>query len=511
MKKIYKLSYSNKFFAFFILLIQLAVLYFGFLWFHSGALIYASYALSAVLLVWEINRTEEPTFKLTWVLLIAVIPVFGALLYLFLQMSGKTMSLGIRAGLERARKHTELCLPQDEAVMQRISLHSKETEGFVKYLRKNGGSPAFCGTSAQYFDEGEKILNAMKHEIESAKDFIFMEFFIIDPRGRLWNDFLTLLQKKANEGVEVRILYDGMGCMGLLPRNYPAKMKNKSLTFKIFAPAQPLLSTYQNNRDHRKILIVDGRCVFTGGINLADEYANYIERFGYWKDNGVKLTGAAAAGFTGMFLEMWNFDNPDSENYEKYIKASKQYATQDSGIVVPFGDSPLDDVSVGKRAYIELLNTARKYAHITSPYLVIDNEMYEAMKYAAQRGVDVKLILPHIPDKVYAFWLARTYYPELLEAGIKIYEYTPGFIHAKMSVCDDERAIIGTINHDYRSLYLHYECAAFIENLPAVLDAEEDFQNTLRQSEEITLERYKSFPWYTRLLGRTIRLVAPLL
>lgn len=504
--------YSNKFFAFFILIIQVAVLYISFQWFtDSRLLFYSSYALSAVLLLWEINRTEEPTYKLTWVLLIALIPVFGALLYLFIQLSGKSMSLGIRAGLDRARKHTKKCLVQDEEVMRSIALHNKESEGFVKYLREYGGSPAFGGTSVQYFDDGEKILNAMKHEIESAKKFIFMEFFIIDPRGKLWNDFLALLKKKASEGVEVRVLYDGMGCMGLLPRNYPAKTKENNMKFKIFSPAQPLLSTYQNNRDHRKILVVDGRTAFTGGINLADEYANYIERFGHWKDNGIKLTGSAVAGFTGMFLEMWNFDNPDSEDYDKYISASEKYATNDTGFVVPFGDSPLDDVSVGQRAYIENLNTARKYAHITSPYLVIDNEMYEAMKYAAQRGVDVKLILPHVPDKIYAFWLARTYYPELLEAGIKIYEYTPGFIHAKMSVCDDERAIIGTINHDYRSLYLHYECAAFMANVPAVLDAEGDFQRTLEKSEEITMEKYKKFSWYSRLLGRMIRLVAPLL
>ena len=444
MKKIYRLLYSNKFVAMVMLLMQIITFVAMYIWIsdYSKVLFGLSTVLSAVLIIFEINRTEESTFKMTWITLIAIIPIFGALFYLFTRAQGVSMNIG---------------------------------------------------------DDYKNIQEANK------------KFFIINHTSRMWNEILEILKKKVKQGVEVRVMYDGMGCIVTLPRKYNEYLERQGIKCRIFSPIVPLLSTHQNNRDHRKIIVIDGAVAFCGGINISDEYINEKMRFGHWKDTGFMLRGEAVAGFTAMFLEMWNVNDEHIEDCGEYIQASKKYSVSTDGFVIPFGDTPLDEVYVGKRAYINNLNNASEYTYIMTPYLVIDDEMYECMKYAAQRGVDVKIIMPHIPDKKYAFYLARTYYKELLKAGIEIYEYTPGFVHAKMSISDGKKAIVGTVNHDYRSLYLHYECAAYMLNVPAVMDIERDFKDTLELSQKITLEDVKHFNIFTKLLGHIIRLVAPLL
>ena len=397
---------------------------------------------------------------------------------------------------------------------------------FMKLMKKHG-KPAYNGLKMLLYqgvaayelwndckissDMADIIYEDMKKELLKAEKFIFLEFFIINHTSRMWNEILEILKKKVKQGVEVRVMYDGMGCIVTLPRKYNEYLERQGIKCRIFSPIVPLLSTHQNNRDHRKIMVIDGAVAFCGGINISDEYINEKMRFGHWKDTGFMLRGEAVAGFTAMFLEMWNVNDEHIEDCGEYIQASKKYSVSTDGFVIPFGDTPLDEVYVGKRAYINNLNNASEYTYIMTPYLVIDDEMYECMKYAAQRGVDVKIIMPHIPDKKYAFYLARTYYKELLKAGIEIYEYTPGFVHAKMSISDGKKAIVGTVNHDYRSLYLHYECAAYMLNVPAVMDIERDFKDTLELSQKITLEDVKHFNIFTKLLGHIIRLVAPLL
>lgn len=306
-------------------------------------------------------------------------------------------------------------------------------------------------------------------------------------------------------------MYDAMGCLTTLPVRYNETLERYGIKCRVFSPIVPLISTHQNNRDHRKIIVIDGKTAFSGGINLADEYINQKERFGHWKDTGIMLKGDAVAGYISMFLEMWNVNTEDIEDGGEYINASKGNPADAAGFVIPFGDTPLDDIYVGKRAYIHNLDNASEYTYIMTPYLVIDDEMFESMKYAAQRGVDVKIIMPHIPDKPYAFYLARTYYKELLDVGIEIYEYTPGFVHAKMSISDGRKAIVGTINHDYRSLYLHYECAAYMVDVPAVIDIERDFKDTIALSQKITYEDIKNFNPFTKLVGHIMRLIAPLI
>ena len=304
-------------------------------------------------------------------------------------------------------------------------------------------------------------------------------------------------------------MYDGTCSLILLPYNYPKKMEKMGIKCKIFSPIKPALSTYQNNRDHRKILVIDGNVAFTGGINLADEYINKKVVYGHWKDIGIMLKGEAVKSLTLMFLQVWNINSKEEEDYGKYISNAREEDAE--GYVMPYGDSPVDNENAGELVYMDVINTAKDYVHIMTPYLILDNEMMTSLKYAAKSGVDVKLILPHIPDKWYAYLLARTYYKELIEAGVKIYEYTPGFVHAKAFVSDDKKAVVGTINLDYRSLYLHFECAVFTYKTTLAYDVEKDFQETLKKCEKITIENCKKFSIFKRIIGQILRLFAPLM
>ena len=512
MNRLLRLIYSNKFFAFIMLIFQVFMIVLGLVWLseYIRFLYVATSVLSAVLIIIEVNRDEEPMFKITWILLISIVPIFGALLYIYLHTG--IMTKDMAHAQKKVQEAVRPYMKQDETILHDLSAENPNEEGLIKYLSKYGGSPAYKNTAVEYYSLGDDMFKAILEELEKAENFIFLEFFIINQRGRFWPEILSILKRKVKEGVEVRMLYDGMGCMTTLPGDYAEIMEREGIKCKVFSPIQPLLSTYQNNRDHRKILSIDGKTVFCGGVNLADEYANFIKRFGHWKDNGIKLTGEAASGFTAMFLEMWNMSFSDqNEDFAKYIDAAKQYPSQSYGIIVPYGDSPLDKEYVGKQVYIYMINSANRYCHIMTPYLVIDNEILEALKFAAQRGVDVKIIMPHIPDKKTAFWLARTYYPDLIKYGIQIYEYVPGFVHAKTVVSDDRRAVVGTINFDFRSLYLHYECAAYMFDVPAILDIENDYRNTLTSCMRITMNEYRQFPLYTKFMGKIIRLVAPLI
>ena len=368
-------------------------------------------------------------------------------------------------------------------------------------------------TSVEYFSLGEDKFEALKRELRQAERFIFMEYFIVE-RGYMWDSILEILEEKVKEGVEVRVMYDGMCCLMLLPYHYPKVLEAKGIRCKMFSPIKPTLSTYQNNRDHRKIVVIDGHTAFTGGVNLADEYINRKVRFGHWKDTAIMLKGDAVLSFTMMFLQMWNVTERQQDDFSRYVlpRGTEVAGAGDrGGFVLPYGDSPMDREQVGERVYLDILNQAKNYVHIMTPYLILDDEMENALCYAAKRGIDVTIIMPHIPDKKYAYLLARTYYPELIEAGVKIYEYTPGFVHAKVFVSDDEKAVVGTINLDFRSLYLHFECASYIYRNPVVLAVEQDYQDTLKTCALITMENCKNYSWGGKKLGRLMRLVAPLM
>ena len=491
-----------------ILLFQIAVLVAGYFGMkeYSVLILGATSVLGALLLVYEINRRESPEFKMTWMIVIAIIPIFGALLYIYMRFS--FISRSIAKHHTMVRQDIKRYIIKDEAAARSIA--ATRVKGLSHYLEHSSDAPVYANGEVKYFELGEIMYEDMKEKMEAAEKFIFLEFFIINSASSMWTEMFDILSRKVKEGVEVRLMYDGMGSLTTTPKNFGAILDNAGIKHTVFAPVQPLLSTYQNNRDHRKIIVIDGEVAFTGGINIADEYVNRINRFGHWKDNGIRITGGAVSRFTALFLEMWRTVNPDrDEDYGRYIYEPQRHDGR--GYVIPYGDCPLDGIQVGKRVYLDMINRAEKYVYIMTPYLVIDNETLEALRFAVERGVDVKIIIPHHPDKVYAYWLAHTYFPELIEAGVKMYEYTPGFIHAKTLIADDEEVVIGTINFDFRSFYLHYECAVMLYGVPVIEAIKHDFDETKKLCQPITMAEYKKFNPFTKLMGRAIRTLAPLL
>ncbi len=505
-----RVIYSNKFIAWTMLLLQIFMLVAGYLWLRDYLLVVfgTTTVISFGLIVYETNRAEAPEFKLTWIIIMSIFPIFGALLYIYTSFG--FISREIALTHEKVCKTVSEYIPYDAEVMGEI--REEEYIGLSRYLKKYANAPIYKNTDVKYYELGEKMYEDMKAEIKKAQKFIFLEFFIVNTKSVMWCEIYRLLSEKVKEGVEVRLMYDGIGSLTTFSKEVIGKLTNAGILVEEFAPVQPLLSTYQNNRDHRKIIVIDGKVAFTGGINIADEYVNSIDRFGHWKDNGIRLKGEAVGKLTALFLEMWStMTGSTDENYNRYIRVNQDIETYCEGYVIPYGDSPLDNHQVGKRAYIDLINSAKKYVHIMTPYLVLDYETTQALRYAVCRGVEVKIIIPHRPDKVYAYWLAHTYFPELINAGVKIYEYTPGFIHAKTMIVDSKSAIVGTINFDYRSFYLHYECAVAMFDMPVILDIEEDFKDTTKKSDMITMAEYKKFNPFTRLIGQAIRIIAPLL
>ena len=335
-----------------------------------------------------------------------------------------------------------------------------------------------------------------------------MEYFIIE-EGFMWGRILNVLTKKAREGVEIRVLYDGMCEMFTLPVGYWKLLEKEGIKARPFSTIKPVVSSHYNYRDHRKILVIDGKVAFNGGVNLADEYINRVERFGHWKDTAIMLEGPAVRSFTLMFLQMWYVGEKEPD-YESWLEETEN-APHAKGYVMPFCDSPLDGDKVGETVYMDILNRATDYVHIMTPYLILDGELETALRFAAERGVDVKLILPGIPDKKVAYALAKTHYRSLTDAGVKIYEYLPGFVHAKVFVSDNQKAVVGTINLDYRSLYHHFECATYLYQADCIREIEADYQQTLKKCREVTDETIRKEKIFTKIIGQTVKFLSPLM
>lgn len=490
-----------------ILILMTLVMYFSshFVFFTA-----AMSVLSLVVLICIINEKTNPYYKLAWVVPIVLIPIFGTVLYVFvrLQLGTRLLNNDIRRQIERSEPY----IPQDKAVLDELGRISAKEMNFASYMKKYAGFPVLKNAGAEYFPSGEDVFPVMLRELEKAEKFIFMEFFIVE-HGEMWDAVFSILERKAAEGVEIRFMYDGTSGLTLVPYNFPKKLAEKGIKCRVFAPFRPVFSTVQNNRDHRKILVIDGHTAFTGGVNIADEYINKCERFGYWKDTAVMIRGEAVKNFTVMFLQNWNIYNKkdESDGFELYTQNDGGGFPIGEGFVLPYGDSPLDNENVGKAVYLDIINRAERYVHIMTPYLILDEEMIQALGYAAKRGVDVSIIMPHIPDKKYAYLLARSYYGELISAGVKIYEFTPGFVHAKGFVSDGMRAVVGSINLDYRSLYLHFECACYFYGCGVVDDVEKDMLATMDKSVRITLDDCKNYNIFKKLAGRVLRLFAPLM
>ena len=464
--------------------------------------------ISAIAVIYIYNDDGNPAFKMTWLLFIMLFPVVGTGFYLYTKVEIEKKYIGKR--LMDLRLKTEPFMKQNPEVAKSIQGRRDTHMKLSRYLYRNAGYPTLANSKAKYFPLGDNKFPALLNELNKAEKFIFMEYFIVAD-GLVWDTILRVLQKKVQAGVEVRFLYDGMNSATNLPYDYPEQLEKLGIKCKQFAPIRPILSTSQNNRDHRKICVVDGRVAFTGGVNLADEYINMKERFGHWKDTAIMIEGDAVQSFTMMFLQMWNTEDRVSENYSKYLTPKKEGIDPELGFMIPYGDGPYDEEDVGQEVYLHILNHAKQYVHIMTPYLIVDYEMRNALVRAAKAGTDVKIIMPHIPDKPYAFHLAKTYYRELIQSGVQIYEYTPGFMHAKVFVSDDNVSVVGTINLDFRSLFHHFECGVFIYDNPVVYDIEEDFLATLEKCQKISLVDLQNRSVFSKIYGQLLRLIAPLM
>ncbi len=464
--------------------------------------------LRICVLIYIINSEGNPAFKMTWILCIMAFPAVGTLFYIYVELQLGNSWVGEK--LEILKLEENPYMTQDEEIVEEIRDSKPAMANLACYLSGCLKFPAYRNTEVTYFPLGEDKFRALVRELEKARDYIFMEYFII-AEGVMWGTILEILQRKAAEGVEVRFMYDGTCAISNFPYNYYKKIRKMGIQCKMSIPITPFLSTVQNNRDHRKICVIDGRTAFTGGVNLADEYINKLERFGHWKDTAVMLKGDAVQSLTMLFLQMWNLDVKEKENYENYLTPKRMWNTRWTGYVIPYGDHPYDNEDVGEEVYFHILNHAKKYVHIMTPYLILDSEMITTLTRAAKSGIEVIIIMPHIPDKWYAFAVAQTFYKELIQAGVQIYEYTPGFVHAKVFVSDDDTAAVGTINLDYRSLYLHFECGVLIYNNPVIGSIEVDFQNTLARCHKVSLTEVQNRPFKAKIVGQVLRLFAPLM
>ena len=506
----FRLLMSKYGFSIIIMLLELFLVFAAFFYFNQlvpnwlSALVIVSLYIGTILAI--VNRNMPPESKVTWILF-AVVPVFGFLLYLMI--GERRLS---KKEIQQLEKMDSMKFREDNSYDLRVQLkqENKSAFGIVKsLLSMDHNADVYDGTASQYFPLGEEMFEAMLDDLRSAKKFIFLEFYIIDP-GLMWNRILEILVDKVQQGVEVKLLYDDIGCMATLSGDYTKRLRKMGIDAHKFNKVIPRMTVAYNNRDHRKILVVDGQVGYTGGINLADEYINHIVRFGHWKDGGVRLEGGAVKALTRLFLMNWYINRGEITDFDRYHFDSQR--VEGKGLYIPYGSGPkpIYKEQVGKAVYQNIINQAIDYVYITTPYLIIDYDLTEDIKNAAMRGVDVRIVTPFIPDKKLIQIVTRGAYPDLLEAGVKIYEYTPGFIHSKNVISDDELAVVGTINFDYRSLVHHYENAVLMYQTETIADIKQDFEGLFDISKEISLETLQN-SWYQRLLKEIMQLFAPLL
>lgn len=510
MKKIFKILFSRLFFGAIFIILQVGVMVAALYYFRDTYAQVQTFftALSIITVLYIINQDGSSAFKIAWILPIVFLPLFGIPLYIL---------FGKKRIPERKLERVSGMYLRYKAAMAPLLSESGDEPAMDEdarlqsaYLEKCASSPRFTQTETTYYPLGDVMFPAMLEELEKAEKYIFMEFFIIEP-GIMWDSILDVLRRKAAQGLDVRLIYDDMACIMRLPRDYAERMESVGIRCCTFHRFQPVPTGTLNNRDHRKICCIDGVTAFTGGVNLADEYINKRERFGHWLDCGIKVRGRAAYSFTQMFLSMWDYIRHEEDDPVAFRPTAEALeGIGDDGVVQPYCDSPADDEPVGETVYINMLSRVKKYVYICTPYLVVDNEIMNALTSAAKCGVDVRMICPHIPDKWYVHLVTRSYYAPLMKAGVRIYEYTPGFIHSKTFVCDDDYGICGTINLDYRSLFLHHECAVWMYKSSAIADMKASFLETLEKCEEITRESYRR-PWYVRLGQSLLRVLAPLM
>lgn len=485
--------------------LQLLLLVF-LIWKMASQFVYIYTALvifSLIAVIYVVGDRTNPAYKLSWSILILAFPFLGGVFYILFGTSKISWSMKKSLGKRKNLLYIDI---EEKENLQEIKELDENIHRQISYIQSKG-FPVYKNCEAMYFPVGENKFEILKEELSKAKKYIFIEYFIIS-KGRMWGEILNILEKKVKEGVEVRVIYDDCGCKDL-PIGYDAHLRSLGIKCRIFNPFLPSLSITMNNRDHRKIVVIDGETAFTGGINIGDEYINERELHGHWKDCAVMIKGQAVNTFVRLFFEMWNLIKVGEEDISEYygINAVPQIF---DGYAQPYGVEPYNE-PLGENIYLNMINKAKHEILIYTPYLILPGELVTALGLSAKSGVRVVIVTPGIADKYYVHTLTRAYYPQLIQAGVEIYEYTPGFIHGKVIICDNELASIGTINFDYRSLYLHFECGTLFYKSKVIGKMKKDFSDTLEKSRLITMDDCKKVPWYTRVFRSILRLFAPLM
>ena len=512
-----RIMYSRIALVFLLLLAQILILYFSLLNLNKNFEIYlgGSLAISIIFMIYLSNSSGKNEYKLAWMLPLVVFPLFGIAAYLLYHTN--ISAFRMKRNLAKIKSITSKYHKSDEET-QKILEKFPEAAGLARYLIKTGCFYPHDDNRISYFKNGEMCAPEILNDIQQAKDFIFLEFFIIDI-DESWLKLLDLLEQKSNQGIEVRLIFDALGSMMISTRSYKKYLDSKGIKSLNFSPITPFFSTRMNNRDHRKIIVIDGKICYTGGLNIANEYFNIGKnRFEYWKDNAIRIEGSACENLTTLFLQTWNIYTKQKDEYEKYILApsinlssEKTQAKKQDGLVIPYGDDAFNGCDVAEDVYYYIIENAKEYLYITSPYFVLDNHMMESLVFAVRRGVDVRIIVPSKPDHLVTFCVGKTFLKPLMDEGAQIYLYEKGFIHAKTFVSDNQYATVGSVNLDYRSFFHHFECGAFIHNSPVIADIKADFENTLLDCRRMTPENFKDTPFHYRLIGHVFRIIAPMI
>lgn len=510
MEKLIKFLFSRLVIVAILIFIQALILV-GLIWNLSNHFVYVYgtfMILSMIMVVWLVSKDDNPSLKLSWVIMILVFPVFGGLFYVL--FAHTRIPNKERVKMNELLEKSKESYYNDNDVFEELESKSRHAASQSRYIKNQSFGPVYKNTTTEYFKLGEILFEKMKEELENAEHYIFLEYFILQ-EGKMWSELLEILKRKAKQGVDVRVIYDDCGSVSTVPYKYNKKLEAMGIKCEIFNPYRPILSISLQNRDHRKIMIIDGHTAFNGGVNIADEYINEYPKYGHFKDCGIMIKGEAVFNFTVMFLETWNYYRNIDDEYSEFMPNIYFNGEFESdGYVQPFGDTPLDNEYVGETVYMNMINQATNYVYINTPYLIVDNEVITALLMAAKRGVDVRIVLPAKGEELVCM-VNRSYYKQLIESGVRIYEYSPGYIHSKTFVVDDEFATVGTINLDYRSLYHNYECATWMYKTKVVSQLYEDYLETLKVCKEITLEDCLSVPLYRRAVRGIFRIVAPLM
>jgi len=473
-----------------------------------------SLVLSTAFFIYLVNCPGKVEFKITWLLPVVIVPLFGIVLYIIFHnnIGGKALN----RTLQKVKNESNPLLLESTKKLRTFEARNPVSD-FSTYMRTMGPFPSYPESPVEYYPGGEFFRKALLKELEKAKHFIFIEFFIISA-DISWLEIVDILQRKSAEGVEVRVLYDAVGSVFSTTKAHQEFLQKAGIKSKIFLPLTPVFATHQNNRDHRKIVVIDGKVAFTGGINISSEYFNQIQnRFKYWKDTAVKIQGEAVKSYTTMFLQTWNIFSKEKEDYQKYLDMTKSQripsgdSEKNRGVLIPYGDDAYNNEDIAENTYSYILGRAKKYVHITTPYVMIDTVLLHDLLFAAQRNVEVSVIVPSKPDHFISYCIGKTFLKDLIDGGVKVYTYDDGFIHAKNFTSDDEMATVGSVNLDYRSFFHHFECGLFMYDCEVIKEIENDFQETLKHCTEMTADTYKKLSPFIRFTGRIMRVFAPIM